>query len=390
MDDEREGCMVRILADKNIPLIEEACRGIGQVDLYEGRNVSNELLKKYDVLLCRSTVPVNQSLLSGTNIGFVATATSGSEHVDRELLNSRGIAFANAAGSNARSVAEYVFTALFSLAVNRGLSLLDKSIGIIGVGHVGTWVEHIADKLGLKIILNDPPKARQTGDGSFKSFGEALDADIVTLHVPLQRDGRDATEHLFNETTFPRMNSSVIFLNTSRGAVVDTDALIDRCEDEMLSNVILDVYEDEPNFNIGVLQYAHVATSHIAGHSYDGKLLGTQMVYEALCGFLHLKPAWNYLDHLPEIPPLFFQTKAKQKRLEEIVYSFLRSLYDIRFDDRLLRQMALIPPNARGGYFDHLRSHYRQRREYISHRIVDAGIPDDVKFVLKAFGFQFV
>lgn len=381
---------MNILADKNISCIAEACKDLGDVQFYEGRNIHRTLLEWADVLLCRSTIQVNEELLKGTKIRFVATATSGSEHVDERYLASRGIVFSHAAGSNARSVAEYVFTALFSLASNKSMTLLDKSIGIIGVGHIGTWVKKFAEQLGMKVILNDPPRKRQTADDSLKSIDEALAADIITLHPALTFDGSDPTFHLLNEDRLKQVNPSAIFINTSRGAVVDTEALFTVADKNLLRNIVLDVFEDEPIIPLHLLQYVDIATSHVAGHSHDGKLLGTRTVYESLCSFLYTKPIRDYRDALPGILVLKPMMNARRGSVEEIVSDILKIVYDIRRDDRALRKTVLIPPDERRIYFDNLRGNYPVRREFSAYHIDGSHLPHDVQHILRALGFNMV
>lgn len=380
--------MLHILADKNITRVSEACNALGEVRLYESRTIRNEDLQWADVLLCRSTIKVDRALIGGTKIRFVATATSGDEHVDKVFLDEADIRYANATGSNARSVAEYVFASLFSLAANKRFSLLEKSIGIIGVGHVGTWVEHIASNLGMKTILNDPPKWERTGDTSLRSIEEALGADILTLHVSYTKNGAHTTHHLFDEDRLRSLHPNQIFINTSRGAVVDQEAFFAHSDTKPFHSVVFDVFENEPDIDLSLFQYIDIATPHIAGHSHDGKLLGTQMVYESLCSFLQQRPTWNYLESLAPIDPVQPVLNPLRNSLEEQVSDIIKSAYHVRMDDRSFRKIVLQEQNERVDYFESLRRDYPQRREFTHCPIIASGLSEQVQLVIRGLGFQ--
>ena len=380
--------MLHILADNNISLVSEACNALGEVRLYESRTIRKEDLQWADVLLCRSTIKVDRALLDGTKIRFVATATSGDEHFDKAFLDEANIRYANATGSNARSVAEYVFASLFSLAANKRFSLLEKSIGIIGVGHVGTWVEHIASNLGMKTKLNDPPKRERTGDASLGSIEEALNADIITLHVSYSKNGAHTTHHLFDEKRLRSLHPNQILINTSRGSVVDQDAFFALSDTTPFHSVVFDVFENEPHIDLSLFQFIDIATPHIAGHSHDGKLLGTQMVYESLCLFLQQKPSWNYLESLAPIDPILPKLDPLRDRLEEQVSDIIKYAYHVRMDDRSFRNIVLREQSQRADYFDALRGNYPHRREFTHYPIIASGLSEQVQSVLRGLGFQ--
>jgi erythronate-4-phosphate dehydrogenase len=184
---------LKILADENIPFVKECFSSIGEVEVVSGRAMNQSILKDADVLLVRSITKVDKNLLDGTRIKFVGTATIGDEHIDKTFLESRGIGFASAPGSNANSVAEYVIAALLSIARKKQIKLESKSIGIIGVGHIGSLVEKKAQALGMYTVLNDPPLQRQTSDKKYRPIEELFDCDFVSLHVPLTYEGEDKT-----------------------------------------------------------------------------------------------------------------------------------------------------------------------------------------------------
>ncbi len=358
---------LNILADANIPGIAEACAPLGTVRLY-GKDDGPQLrtlLATADVLLCRSTLRVDAELLAGTPVAFVATATAGIEHVDVAWLRERGIGFASAAGSNALSVAEYVFTALYVLACRQGRKLHETRIGIVGVGHVGTWVAHLAEKTGMSVILNDPPLEAARGGAQYRPLHEALAADIVTLHVPLTTEGPYATQGMIGDAAFEAMNPKAVFINTARGAVVDTEALLRARAGGRFSGLVFDVYPDEPYADPRLVRAADIATPHIAGHSLDGKLLGTQMVYEALCRFASVQPAWNYLDTLPPASALGRRATRGGPPVCEIAEA-LTGCFDIGADDRALRSMSALPKDQARAAFSAYRASYPARREFHS------------------------
>ncbi len=382
---------MNILADKNIPDVADACAHLGDVVLFDSRSPAelHERLKRADVLLCRSTIRVDRALLEGSRVRFVATATSGSEHVDENYLRANGIDFAAARGSNAQSVAEYVFTALFALGERKGFSVPSKSIGIIGGGHVGTWVAHIAEQLGMQVILNDPPKADETGHAMYRPIGEALAADIVTLHVPLTWEGAYPTYHLVGKNELSLLGKNAILINTARGDVVEPQALKQCAALGKLGAVVLDVFPSEPAIDAMLPDCADIATPHIAGHSFDGKLLGTQMVYESLCSFLTRRPHWNYQNILSE-NPILYPDISFMKSIEARTNATLRRVYDIEADAAALRCIFNQPVERHAESFAGLRNNYPIRREFHTYRISSKGLDPGTRATLLALGFQVV
>ena len=231
---------MKLVVDENIALAEEAFSQFGDVLLIGGRQITNEILRNADALIVRSITKVDENLLQNTNIKFVGTATIGTDHIDINYLDKNNIAFADAKGCNADSVAEYVFTALLNIAPREKISFKNKSIGIIGVGNVGSKVAKYAEALGLKVYKNDPPKQRADKGNNYVSLKEVLQADIITLQVPLNKTGIDRTFHLLDEEKLNKIKNNSVIINSSRGAVVDNKALLDII-DKKHFKVILDV-----------------------------------------------------------------------------------------------------------------------------------------------------
>ncbi|MCI0514383.1 4-phosphoerythronate dehydrogenase, partial [candidate division KSB1 bacterium] len=272
---------MKIIADENIPFVREAFKNLGNVITFSGRKITNDAVMDAEILLVRSITPVDETLLKNTTVKFIATATIGMDHLDIEYLKSQKIGFSNAAGSNANSVAEYIITALLHHACLNQISLKGKSLGIVGVGNIGSKMVRYARALGMEVVQNDPPLARATGAPYFQPLDELMDCDFITLHVPLTMEGIDRTYHLFNKERIMKMKPGSVLLNSSRGSVVATEAAIKALWQHHLKALILDVWENEPEIDLELLKLVEIGTPHIAGYSYDGKINGTRMIYEA-------------------------------------------------------------------------------------------------------------
>lgn len=310
-------------------------------------------------------------------------ATIGRDHVDTRYLESAGISFSDAAGCNADAVAEYVFTALFEIAAENGFDPGEKSIGIIGVGNIGSRVAKIAASLGMKVLKNDPPLKRLTSREDYLALDELLGCDIITLHVPLNLEGPDKTFHLFDKNTLSKLNDGAVLINASRGPVIDNAALPGIIEKKKLSAVI-DVWENEPDISTRLLGGVRIATPHVAGYSYEGKVNGTKMIYNALCNFLRKVPDW----HPPSTPVgnnhLSLNASAGTAGLRKL----FSGIYDIRRDYKLLKDMLYLSPKEKGDYFDNLRKNYPLRREFSNYSVEINNGNDKLRTFLKNIGFS--
>jgi erythronate-4-phosphate dehydrogenase len=366
----------------------KAFERIGKVTAFDTHEITKNTVKDADILIVRSETKVDHTLLDGSHVKFVGTVTIGTDHVDEEYLAQNGITFVSAPGSNSHSVGEYITAALLELAQSKGFSLNDKTIGIVGVGNVGSKVWRKAEALGLRVLLNDPPLQRLGSNYPLHSLEKLMEADIITLHVPLTRSGSDATYHLFDENRIRKMKRGAILINTSRGSVVETDALKRTLSDGHLSTAVLDVWEKEPNINTSLLELVSLGTQHIAGYSLDGKLNALRMNYEAVCRFLG-RPSDQEINALipdsalPEIRVEGIHTSVQQT-LRDIV----KQCYDITLDDRLLRQIISLPEEEHGKYFSRLRTEYRIRREFFNYTICVDGEAKSLFHVLQLLGFK--
>jgi erythronate-4-phosphate dehydrogenase len=378
---------MKIIADTNIPFVKECFASAGEVALCPGRQMTADVVRDADALLVRSVTGVNAALLEGSKVKFVATATIGFDHVDRGYLDSHGIGFASAPGSNANSVGEYIVAALHVIAAKKSFQLEGKSLGIVGVGNVGTRVEKKARALGMKVILNDPPLARQTGDAKYRPLEELFSCDFITFHVPLNKGGRDNTYHLADKKLFASLKPGIVFINSSRGAVMETAAVKDAIKSGQFSACILDVWEGEPNIDAELLSLVDIASPHIAGYSYDGKVAGMVMIYEAFCRHFGLNAVHTMEDFLPA--PLVPTLDIDGAMLPEqtIVHNAVKRLYDIMADDADMRKMLPLPQDQRGKYFDKLRKDYPVRREFQNTRIVIKNAADTLAARLRGIGF---
>jgi erythronate-4-phosphate dehydrogenase len=374
---------LRILADASIPCVEKAFGRFGTVRRKPGRDIGPLDMRAADVLLVRSVTPVGPDLLDGTALRFVGSATIGTDHVDRAYLRAQGVPFAHAPGSNADSVADYVVVALLTLARRRGTSLRGRTVGVVGCGNIGGHLARRLSALGMTVLRNDPPRARKAeAEGRSHNFVdlEAVfgNADVVTLHVPLTTDGPDPTHHLVDATFLGRLNDGVWLLNTSRGPVVDGEALLEARTHGPVAAAVLDVWEHEPSPSPALLEAVDVATPHVAGYAYDGKVRGTAMLYAALCDHLDVEPTWEGTATIKPASKDALQCTPPDPRLPtpEWREHLARQAYDLRADDTALRAIPTEPRDARAEAFSHLRKTYRRRRELQQHTVPRAAVPD--------------
>ena len=373
---------MKILVDENMPYARELFSRTGTVVAVPGRPVPQAELDDADGLMVRSVTKVNAELLSGKPVKFVGTATAGTDHIDEAFLQEQGIAFSAAPGCNAIAVVEYVFSSLLLLAERDGFLLKDRTVGIVGVGNVGGRLQARLEALGIKTLLCDPPRADRGDDGEFLPLSTLVaDADILTFHTPLYKQGEYKTLHLADEALLKALKPGTILINACRGPVVDNAALLKVLEQRDDLSVILDVWEPEPELSLPLLAKVDIATAHIAGYTLEGKARGTTQVFEAWTAFLG-EPQQVTLDTLlpaPEFGQITLHGELDQPTLKRLVHL----VYDVRRDDAPLRAVAAIP-----GEFDRLRKNYLERREWSSLQVQCDVEP--VAALLKKLGFNAV
>ena len=383
---------MQFVVDENIPFAREAFSHLGSVTLLPGRAITREVIRKADALIVRSVTKVGAALLADTDVQFVGTATTGVEHIDREYLAARNIGFAAALGCNANAVAEYVLTALLVTAHAKELSLSGKTLGIIGAGRIGSIVAAKAPALGMRTLLHDPPLARATGEQRYLPLAETLQADFITLHVPLTHDGPDATFHLIGADELAHMTPSAILINTARGEVVDNAALLKALMGWTIAGAVMDVWEREPAIDWDLLDRVTLGSPHIAGYSSDGKINGTVMVYQACCGFLGIEPIWAPPPDPPaapapgSLPHLAFDATGKD--FQTLAHDILTTLYDLPADHARMRDLLAVPEPLRPQAFDRLRRDYPHRREFAGSPISITGDDRNLIARLQTLGIR--
>jgi erythronate-4-phosphate dehydrogenase len=377
---------MKICADSNIILAKEAFASLGEVVLAEGRDITHKSLEDIDVLVVRSVTQVNSDLLEGTPVRFVASATIGTDHIDLAYLRDNSIGFAHAPGSNANSVAEYVVSALLHLAEKKQRRLSEMTIGIVGVGNVGSRVYALAQALGMKCLLCDPPMKERTKSDLYLPLPRVLaESDIVTMHVPLTETGAGATYKMADNDFFPAMKKHAFFINTSRGDVVDENSL--RQARSKLGAVVLDVWAGEPKPHAGTIAAADIATPHIAGYSWDGKIAGTAMVHNAMAAyfFAGAEKTWRPPGAAEEQLPIVLDKKQD----EDVVFAAVKAAYPIMDEDRRFRKILDKDPDKKGAFFDELRRTCPKRLEFRNFTVsLTRKYPQQIVSELTGLGFK--
>ena len=367
---------MRIVADENIPLVEHFFGPYGEIVLRPGSSISSRDLAAADVLLVRSVTRVDAKILAGSRVRFIGSATIGTDHIEIENVEKRGIVFAHAPGSNADSVVEYVIASLLALSARKAVPLRGRTVGIVGFGNIGRRLASRLPALGCRVLVNDPPlaeRAQKVGrPHDFVDLEELLaSSDIVSLHVPLSTSGPHPTRHLLDAARIRKFSQGAWLVNTSRGSVVDNAALLDGIE--RLGAVVLDVWENEPEPETRLVEKVDLATPHIAGYSYDGKVAGTRMLYEAFARFLG--------EEVAEVEEGFGPAKPltpPDPALPEMdwLYQVVSRMYPISEDDRRMRDVG---GAAWAEHFTRLRRDYPERRTFSVYSMQRTQMPQAVR-----------
>jgi len=357
---------LNIVADAHIWGVREAFSSLPGFDvclrILENNQITRDSLLDCDILLTRSATKVNAELLSGTSVRFAATATIGDDHYDKNWLNRQQIAWASAAGSSTGSVLEYMLTLLLDLHMQGLIAIPKTTIGIIGAGRIGGELAKLCRQLGMTVLVNDPPRARIEGSEGFCSLQDILSqADLITLHTPLIRDGEECTFHLLDTERLEAFKGLGI-INAARGDCIDNSALLDWLNVDHNHFAALDCWEHEPQPLTPLIKHRQMAISspHIAGHSLDGKAANTLFIYQALCRFLHIKPEWKM-----QLPP---PPDALNMNISNDVWHNLHtaasSLYPLQGDHQGMQSWADLCPKELAQAFTGYRRHYPIRRAW--------------------------
>jgi len=369
-----------LIIDDAVPYAKELFCHLGQVITLPGKDIHTEHLQNADALIVRSRTQVNASLLNTTPVSFVGSTVVGLDHIDQSYLKENAIEFYSAQGCNANSVSEYVITNVVNLAIENGFDLTEKSLGIIGVGHVGKLVAKKAQALGMTVLLNDPPRAREEAYEEFIDLDTALKADIITVHTPLTRSGQDATYHLLSSEKLKRIHPHQILINAARGGIIDEQAWIET----LTQSNIIDCWENEPNINPELYNKADIATPHIAGHALDAKIAGSEMVYQALCQHWKIAPDNAWRQSLPTPPKPISITPSGNRQKD--IHTILQQCYRPQEDDAAIRASNIIVTHKKYEYY---RRHYPIHREWFQHTVIKT---EDTTFnnLLYSLGFKLI
>ncbi len=372
---------MKIVVDNKIPYIKGALEPFAEVIYLPGNQTTPNIVKDADAIITRTRTICNQELLQGSKVKFIATATIGFDHIDTDYCKEAGIEWTNAPGCNSESVNQYISSALFSWSMRKRKDLAGLTIGIVGVGNVGSKVAKTCEILGMKVLLNDPPRERMEGSGNFVSLKTIQEqADIITLHVPLNMEGNDMTFHLANEAFLQSLNKKPLLINSCRGEVGDSEAIYNALEAGDISGFIADCWENEPEIDLELLNQTEYGTPHIAGYSKDGKANGTKMSIQAISKFFNLGiNDWQPVGvELPENTTI--EIDGDQRREYSILAEAVLSTYDIENDDETLKDSPHM--------FEQLRGDYPVRREFESYTLKTKNIEESTLTKLKQLGFK--
>ncbi len=372
---------MKFIVDDKIPYIQGALEPFGEVIYLPGMQTNAEVVKNADAIVTRTRTACNESLLQGSKVKFIASATIGFDHIDTAFCKQAGIEWTNAPGCNSKSVEQYLLSTLFVLAEKYDLAFRDTTIGIVGVGHVGAKVAKVCELLGMQVLLNDPPRERVEAADIFTSLESIKkSADIISLHVPLHMTGQDATYHLADAHFFETLTRSPIVINTCRGEVVDSKSARAALESDKISGLVLDCWENEPGIDLDLLKVVDVATPHIAGYSKDGKANGTTMSIQAISQFFSLGIDQWEPKNIDRPKNAIIQLDGHGKSEEDILAEAILYTYDVRNDDHTLRNN---PEN-----FETLRGDYPVRREFPAYSISPNNVTPSTIKKLAVFGFN--
>lgn len=340
---------MKIVADSKIPFLEGVFEPYAEVVYIDGRAITHDDVIDADALIIRTRTRCDASLLDGTGVRMIATATIGTDHIDLEYCRNNGIEVHNAEGCNAGGVMQYVFSAMYGVAARKSIKLDGCNIGIIGVGHVGSKVEAMARHLGFNVLRCDPPRAEAEGPEGFCSLEHLLaNSQVVTMHVPLD----ETTRRMAGEEFFMLMPPGAIFINASRGETVDDDAL--KKAIPKLGGVIIDTWNNEPDVDEQLLDMVDIATPHIAGYSYQGKQNGTASAVRAVAMHFGISQLYDFYPQSEEEDhePLLLDLRGRKQGEVAAVFQYN---YPVFTDDFRFR----MEPHK----FEKLRSEYQYRRE---------------------------
>lgn len=374
---------IKVIADDKIPFLKNILEPYSNILYLPYSRITKQTVNNADALLVRTRTKCNAELLEDTSVKYIATATIGFDHIDTNFCEQNSIKWNNAPGCNSTSVQQYIAAALVYYAHQKKKQLDTLTIGIVGVGNVGSKIQEISKILGLRVLLNDPPRERVEGSYAFVSLDQIIDeSDIITFHVPLSLNGLDKTFHLADIEFFNKFNNSKIIINTSRGEVVDTAAMITAVNNRKISFSVLDVWENEPRIDTKLINLVNIATPHIAGYSTEGKANATAVCVNALNEFFNLGLSQNWYPADLPIPnnPRILKVDCAGKFTQDILYELILSTYDILQDNQQLRDGM--------NDFEKLRGEYAVRREFGFYSVQLMNSSKSIDNLVRELGFK--
>ena len=373
--------MIKIIIDDKIPYIRGAFESVAEVIYLPGSKTTLEITADADAIVTRTRTICNEKLLASSSVKFIATATIGYDHIDTDYCDSVGIRWTNAPGCNSKSVEQYIASTIMVLAERKGWNLNEKTIGVVGVGNVGSKVARICEIFGMKVLLNDPPRERAEGSEKFVSLETIQnEADVIALHVPLNMKGEDATYHLGNESFLKALKKKPVLINSCRGEVTETAAVKSALKSGQISAFVCDCWENEPDLDLELLSLTEIATPHIAGYSKDGKATGTLMSVQAISKYFGLGLENWQPTGIEEPNEPAFELDGAGLTEQQILSKAILHTYDIRNDDRDFRNNV--------AQFEQLRGDYPTRREFPAFTIKAKNIEEKSIEKLKQIGFN--
>lgn len=362
---------MKLAADINIPYLKGVLEPFFDEVLYlYGNKINREIVKDADALLIRTRTNCNAELLEGSTVKFIGSATIGYDHIDTNYCDKKGIVWATAPGCNSGGVLQWVVCALLQLSQTKNISLKGKTLGVVGVGNVGSKIAKAGEALGMNVLCCDPPRKRNENLSDFVDFATITQkSDIITFHVPLSHSGTDATYHFANDKFFEGIKPNVIIINSSRGEVVETSSLVKAIKSGKVVASALDVWEGEPKVSPEIVKHIDIATPHIAGYSLEGKVNGTKMVVDALSKYF----GFGLEPWCPTPDPT--DSRIAINSFVDLD-SAVANIYDITNDDKSFRNN----PND----FEKIRNEYNFRREFSAYELPNTSFTKG----LESLGFR--
>lgn len=370
--------VISILADSNIPFLRGLLEPVAKVSYLPAEMITRDRLARHDALIIRTRTRCDESLLKDTAIRFIGTATIGTDHIDNKWCESTGIRVANAPGCNSGAVMQYITAALLYITKLHGYHAAGKTVGVVGAGNVGKKIIKAATALGMKVMVNDPPREESEGSKGFVSLQRlAAESDIISFHTPLTSEGPFPTINLGDKNFFDSLRKGTVIINSSRGGVIDEEALKDAIRRKTVAGAVIDTWEGEPRADIELVDLCDIATPHIAGYSLEGKRNAAMMIVKELAGFFNID---SRLITSPEpLPGEQEISLPVNGEFDEALGTVIKAAYDIGEDSKNFRRSPAL--------FEQIRNSYHVRREFPGFSIRGCSSAPHLCLILEKLGF---